>query len=126
MDFQTAVRTCLAVKYVDFTGRAARSEYWWFALFTVIVQIVLHLLQFILGETLTGILSGLVALAFLLPSLAVSVRRLHDKDKSGWFLLLGFIPIIGGLILLFWFVTPGTPGANRFGADPLGGAVPVP
>lgn len=82
MDFQTAVRTCLANKYVDFTGRAARSEYWWFVLFNVIVQIVFSLLEHLLGG-FVGIIALLAYLALFLPGLAVSIRRLHDKDKSG-------------------------------------------
>ena len=115
MDFQTALKTCLMQKYVEFNGRAARPEFWWFALFTFVVSLVL---QVIGGE----ILSGIFALAVLLPSIAVAVRRLHDVDRSGWWYLLVLIPFLGALILIFaFFIHRGTAGANRFGPDPLTG-----
>ena len=113
MDFGTAVRTVLLQKYVNFSGRAMRSEYWWYVLFVVIVAVVLAIIDnLVIGASLLG---SIWSLATLLPSLGVSVRRLHDLDKSGWWLLLGFIPLIGALVLLYWFCLPGTPGDNRFG-----------
>ena len=113
MDFGTAVRTVLLQKYVNFSGRAMRSEYWWYVLFVVIVAVVLAIIDnLVIGASLLG---SIWSLATLLPSLGVSVRRLHDLDKSGWWLLLGFIPLIGALVLLYWFCQPGTPGDNRFG-----------
>jgi uncharacterized membrane protein YhaH (DUF805 family) len=105
MSFSQAVTTCLR-KYVDFSGRAGRPEFWWFFLFQVVVMVVTGML----GE----ILNGLAALALLLPGLSVGARRLHDIGKSGWFLLLGLIPILGFLILLYWFVQPSAP-ANVYG-----------
>lgn len=114
MGFQQAVTTCFS-KYVDFQGRAVRSEYWFWVLFIVIVVVVLQILASLVG-TILGILALLFHLATLLPGLAVSVRRLHDVDKSGWFLLLAFIPVIGALVLLYFMVQPGTPGPNRFDA----------
>jgi uncharacterized membrane protein YhaH (DUF805 family) len=117
MGLQEAISTCFS-KYVDFQGRAARPEYWYWVLFIVVVAIILQVLgAIILGSQsgAGGILAGLFYLATLLPGLGVSVRRLHDTDRSGWFLLLGFIPIIGGLILLYFMVQPGTVGSNRFG-----------
>jgi uncharacterized membrane protein YhaH (DUF805 family) len=125
MDFMTSVRTVLG-KYVTFSGRAQRSEYWWYALFTFVTSIVLSILDGILfgvtaaGQSI-GILSGLFSLAVLLPSIAVGVRRLHDLDKSGWWLLLALIPILGFLVLLYFFIQRGTEGPNRFGPDPLAG-----
>ncbi|MGB8624019.1 MAG: DUF805 domain-containing protein [Paracoccaceae bacterium] len=115
MDFQTAVRTCL-LKYATFTGRARRAELWWFVLFNLLVQIVMSLLDGILGIAL---LSVLFSLAMIVPNIAVGVRRLHDLDKSGWWYLLVLIPVIGALILIFFFIQRGTVGPNRFGADPL-------
>lgn len=119
MSFTDAVKTCFA-KYVDFTGRAPRSEFWWWALFTFVVSIVL---QFVDGSVLGAdpmqgdiqVLSSLWSLAVLLPSIAVAVRRLHDTDRSGWWYLLVFIPILGWLVLLYFFVLKGTEGQNRFG-----------
>ena len=92
MDFATAVKTVLTQKYANFSGRAMRSEYWWYVLFIIIVAIVLALVdRFVLGASVLG---SIWSLATLIPSIAVGVRRLHDLDKSGWWLLLGFVPII--------------------------------
>ena len=115
MTFQESIRTCLN-KYIDVEGRAARSEYWWFQLFLLIVNAVTMFLDYTLG---VGLLNLLATLAFLAPNITVGVRRLHDKDRSGWWLLIVLVPIIGILLLLYWFVTRGTPGSNRFGPDPL-------
>ena len=97
MSFVQAVQVCLR-KYVDFEGRAARPEFWWFALFQLVVMVVAALL----GRTVYTI----VALALVLPSLGVGVRRLHDIGKSGWFLLLHLLPIIGILVLIYFWVQP--------------------
>jgi uncharacterized membrane protein YhaH (DUF805 family) len=104
MNFTEAVKACFA-KYATFTGRATRSEFWWFFLAQVIVLVV--------AAMISDILYGIAALAFLLPGLAVGARRLHDIGKSGWFLLIGLIPIVG-LILIYWFVQP-SEGANEYG-----------
>lgn len=115
MGFQEAVRTVLS-KYATFTGRAARPEFWWFALFSFIVHLVASFIdQLIFGHQ---ILDGLTSLALLLPSLAVGVRRLHDTGKSGWWLLLLLIPIIGWLVLIYFYIQPGEPGDNQFGPAP--------
>ena len=98
MNFGEAISTCFK-KYVVFDGRASRSEYWWFALFTWLVNIAL---RFVIPA-----LAGLFALAVLLPSLAVGARRLHDTNRSAWFLLLWLIPIVGWIILLVFFVQEG-------------------
>ena len=120
-------------QYVDFSGRARRREYWMFVLVNVVIVIVLSVIDTLLGTggfratagggsfyaaNSLGLLSGLYTLAVLLPSIAVTVRRLHDTDRSGWWILLGFIPIIGGIILLVFYVLEGTRGPNRFGPDP--------
>ncbi len=104
--------------YVNFSGRASRSEYWYWILFYILVGIVASVIDAALG---IGFLGALVSLGLFLPSLAVAVRRLHDLDKSGWWFLLIFIPLVGAIILIVWFCTKGTTGPNRFGPDPLGG-----
>jgi uncharacterized membrane protein YhaH (DUF805 family) len=113
-------------KYATFGGRARRAEYWWFFVFNLIVSIVLAIVDMVVfgSEWLKsyggiGPLGAIFSLALLVPGLAVSVRRLHDRDKSGWFLLIGLIPLVGGIILLVWFVQRGTVGDNRFGPDPV-------
>lgn len=111
-------------KYADFTGRARRKEYWMFTLFNLIFLIVAAILDNILGTTPEGSPYGLFyilyALAMLIPSLAVAVRRLHDVGKSGWMYLIFLIPIIGGIWLLVLFVTDGNKEENQYGADPKG------
>ncbi len=106
MDFVSAVKTCFT-KYVGFEGRAGRSEYWWWVLFVVVVSVLLG----VVGAEMLG---GVFSLATLLPSLAVGARRLHDIGKSGWWQLLGFIPLIGWLVLIYWGVQPGE-GDNAHG-----------
>ena len=119
MSFMEAVKTCFS-KYVDFTGRAPRSEFWWWVLFVIIVSVVLNIIDYgVLGaDPAAGgiaVLSSLWSLATLLPGLAVSVRRLHDTDRSGWWILIAFVPIIGFLVLLYFYIQNGTEGQNRFG-----------
>jgi len=111
-------------KYADFGGRARRTEYWMFTLFNVIISAVLGFIDGAMGHHAAagsiGILSGIYLLAVLLPSIAVSVRRLHDTSRSGWWLLIAFVPIIGGLVLLVFMVLDSTPGANEYGPNPKG------
>lgn len=131
MSFGTAVKTVFS-KYATFSGRARRSEYWFWALFQVIVYVVV---SFIAGPMMaagidlqTGEIGGsyfggtalfaLVGLAFLLPNLAVVVRRLHDQDKPGPFIFLGLIPGVGWIIILVLMLLEGTRGPNQFGPDP--------
>ncbi|WP_235917194.1 DUF805 domain-containing protein [Maritimibacter harenae] len=128
-----AVRTVFS-KYATFTGRARRAEFWWFVLFYIIVNFILGLIDSVLfgtttttetsfsAETDTPILSGIFWLATIIPYIAVGVRRLHDTNRSGWWLLLGFIPLIGAIILIVWFATGGDRGRNRFGDDPIDGS----
>ena len=106
--------------YVNFSGRAPRSEYWYWTLFALLVSIVASILDSVLfhGMYVYSPISSLSSLALLLPGIAVSVRRLHDIDRTGWWLLIAFT-IIGILLLLFWDCVRGTAGKNRFGDDPL-------
>ena len=120
MSFPDAIRSAFS-QYATFRGRARRSEYWWFSLFLLLVGIVASVLDSALGvdfEGSGGPVSLLVNLAVLLPSLAVAVRRLHDIDRTGWWLLLALIPIVGWIVLLVFALQNGTPGPNRFGPSP--------
>ena len=115
MGFGQAIAACLS-KYADFQGRAARPEYWWFALFNALVSIVAS----IVDKDVIGVpvVQAIVALALIVPTVAVAVRRLHDTNRSGWWLLIAVIPLIGGVALLVWFCLRGTEGDNRFGPAP--------
>jgi len=105
MNFVDAVKTCFK-KYIDINGRAARSEYWWFALFYMIIAVI--------ASVINQNVAYFVSLVFFCPTIAVGVRRLHDDDMSGWWMLLCLIPIVG-LVLLYFFIIEGTKGPNRFG-----------
>jgi uncharacterized membrane protein YhaH (DUF805 family) len=102
-EIQRAVRACLT-KYADFNGRAARPEFWWFVLAQVVVSFILNRVHPVLGM--------LFSLAVLVPSLAVGSRRLHDLGKSGWLQLLGLIPLVGWIILIYWAAQPGDSAAQ--------------
>jgi uncharacterized membrane protein YhaH (DUF805 family) len=104
-------------QYADFSGRARRTEYWMFVLFNMIVLIALMILASLLG-TIGGVLYVLYALAVLVPNLAVAVRRLHDIGKSGAWIFISLVPLIGGIWLLILLATGGQPGANQYGPDP--------
>jgi uncharacterized membrane protein YhaH (DUF805 family) len=128
MDFGQAITAGFS-NYANFHDRASRSEYWYWALFVLLGTIGAYAIDaaatiFFIGS------KGLVAsqwgghifnfgLVVLTPGIAIGVRRLHDLDRSGWWLLLMFIPLIGAIILLIWHCTKGTDGPNRFGPDPL-------
>lgn len=129
MSFTEAIRSVYR-NYARFDGRAPRSEYWWFWLFNVLVIVVIYVIGALLAvafrnstssQPMTGIyvFVGLALLVYLvlnfIPSLAVSARRLHDSDKSGWWLLIAFVPYIGAIVLLIFMVLPSTRGHNRFG-----------
>lgn len=117
-------------KYATFTGRASRSEFWYFTLFNIIASIVLFLLGIVIGAAaggsdgaLGGLLVGYIlyvvyGLGVLLPSLAVTVRRLHDTNNSGWLILIGLIPCIGSVVLLVFMILQGTNGENKYGNIP--------
>ena len=104
--------------YINFKGRAQRSEFWWFTLFSFIVSVGLG----IIGTALPALnfLEWLYSLGVLLPSLAVTARRLHDTGRTAWWLLLLLVPVIGWIALLVMAIIPGTRGGNRYGPDPLG------
>jgi len=103
-------------KYAVFRGRARRKEYWYFVLFNTIINIVLSGIDSV--TTGIGLLAGLYTLAVLIPSIAVSIRRLHDTDRSGWWILIALIPIIGWIVLLIFMVQDGKPGENQYGLNP--------
>jgi uncharacterized membrane protein YhaH (DUF805 family) len=113
-------------KYAEFGGRARRKEYWMFALFNLIFLIVAIILDNVFGTTFKGgeielpygWLYTLYILAILIPSLAVTIRRLHDVGKSGWMIFIGLIPIVGGIWLLVLYCTAGDQGENKYGPDP--------
>jgi uncharacterized membrane protein YhaH (DUF805 family) len=114
VDFQGAIRQQID-NVMNFSGRASRSAYWWYWLATVIAVVVLEIIAAVIGATVITLLVGLVLFVVGLSGLSVAVRRMHDTDKSGWMLLLGLIPFIGGIIVLVFLCLPGTPGQNRFG-----------
>ena len=101
-------------KYAVFTGRSRRKEYWFFVLFYLLIAIALGIVD---GVTGLGVLSPLGTLALLVPSIAVAIRRLHDVGKSGWWLLLGLVPLVG-LVLLYFMVQDSQPGGNEYGPNP--------
>src|SRR4051794_17675133 len=114
MGFADAIRSVFS-KYVGFSGRARRSEFWWFTLFAVILYIVVAIIDAAIGSSILGIIVGL---ALLLPSLAVTVRRLHDTGRSGWWILIGIIPVIGAIVLLVFECQDSQPGTNAHGPSP--------
>lgn len=108
-------------KYAVFEGRANRPEYWYFFLFNLLISFGLGFVDGIAGmvmDTGIGILGGLYSLFVLIPSLAVAVRRLHDTGRSGWWLLIALIPIVGTIILIVFLVQEGDPQANEYGPNP--------
>ncbi len=132
MDFMTAVKTCFG-KYVTFSGRAQRSEFWWFVLFGCGVSMILTIIDSFLFGTITtseygisatsdiAIFSSIFGLIVFLPNVSVAVRRLHDTDRSGWWYWIILVPLVGFILLIVWFASKGTHGENRFGSDPLNG-----
>jgi uncharacterized membrane protein YhaH (DUF805 family) len=117
MNFTDAV-TAVFKKYTVFSGRSLRSEFWYWALFTLIISIILSILDSIVFDTKadsgTGPFSLIFSLATIIPTIAVTVRRLHDINKSGWWILISFT-IIGIIPLIYWYCQPGTAGNNDFG-----------
>ena len=105
MGFLEAVKTCFG-KYATFSGRARRSEYWWFALLSFILSFI-------------PVVNMIYGLAALIPGIAVCVRRLHDTGRSGWWLLLALVPIVN-LILIYFYICDSQPGANQYGENPKG------
>ncbi|MBU0800238.1 MAG: DUF805 domain-containing protein [Alphaproteobacteria bacterium] len=111
-DFKEAVIDALQVNYFQFKGRAARPAYWWFALFAFVIY-------FVLGMTGIDALEFLGGMALLLPSVGLLVRRLHDINRPGYWALVGLIPIVGWIVVIYWAIQPGTVGANDFGPAPV-------
>ena len=111
-------------KYAMFDGRAALKEYWIFNLFSFIIIIVLSVIDLVTGtfnvNVGLGLLGGIYTLAVLLPGVAVSVRRLHDTDRSGWWILINGIPLIGVIVFIVFTAQAGTPGDNQYGSNPKG------
>jgi uncharacterized membrane protein YhaH (DUF805 family) len=123
MGFADAVRSAIVNNYVNFSGRASRSEYWWFALFNTVIAIGSFPIDVALGYDFTDPystpwVSNLFSLLLLLPGLGLSVRRLHDTGRSGWMLLIGIIPCIGLILLIVWCVEEGNAHVNAYGDVP--------
>lgn len=121
-------------RYLDFSGRSRRKEYWMFALFTFLVSLVwMVIANMVAAASLEGsagfdpvstivlLVLGAWALATIIPTFAVTIRRLHDTDHSGFWILIGFMPVVGALVLLYFYLIEGTRGPNRFGPDPKEG-----
>ena len=112
-DIIAIVKSVILKNYCNFKGRATRAEFWWFYLFSLVLGIICS----VLGKFGT-ILSYIISLALLLPNLGLGVRRLHDINKSGWFMLLSLIPIVGWIILIVWWAKQGDPTENQYGPVP--------
>lgn len=109
--------------YAVFSGRARRAEYWWFFLFNLLASVALSIIDSVTGLVTAGgigILGTIYALAVLIPGLAVLVRRLHDTNRSGWWVLIAFVPLIGAIVLLVFAVLDSQPGTNQYGPNPKG------
>jgi uncharacterized membrane protein YhaH (DUF805 family) len=104
-------------KYAVFSGRARRKEYWYFVLFNLIIYIILSIIDYAINS---AILSTIYSLGVLIPSIAVAVRRLHDTNRTGWWLLIGLIPIIGWIVLIIFMVLDSQKGENQYGPNPKG------
>lgn len=109
-------------KYAVFNGRARRKEYWFFVLFNVIISLLLSIADGLTGTlnplTGVGVLGGVYMIAIMIPSIAVAIRRLHDTARSGWWLLISLIPVVGGLVLLYFLVLDSDPESNEYGECP--------
>lgn len=129
MNFTAAVRSVFS-NYANFRGRAPRSEFWWFVLFTLIANLVLSIIDSLIVAPILGFspfsdngarpLSALFSLGVFIPSLAVGARRLHDTGRSAWWLLIGLVPLIGWLIFVYFAVQPSEEVTNEYGRPPLG------
>ncbi len=115
-------KTVVMQRFAKFDGRAGRSEFWWYYLANIVINLVLTILM-VIGFNLAGALGVLVLLVLIafwvviiVPTVALAIRRLHDTDKSGWWLLIGFVPIVGTIVLLVFYIMEGTSGPNNFGA----------
>jgi len=123
MNMQAAVRDAFA-RYFDFQGRSGRAAFWWTILFVTIVSAVLTAIDTqVLGYSTKGVmpLSNLFGLLTFIPLLALDIRRLHDTGRSGWWLLIILVPVIGFIVLIVFWVKPSEPGNNAFGPEPVAG-----
>ncbi|OCG14837.1 MULTISPECIES: DUF805 domain-containing protein [unclassified Gilliamella] len=117
---------CITKNYANFNGRARRKEYWMYVLFNCLLGIALNFIALIFGSISHSLLSVMVfvqciiSLALIIPGLAVTVRRLHDINKSGWWILIGLIPLIGAIVLFVFACLDSTPGSNQYGENPKG------
>ncbi len=115
MGFSAAIRSGFR-NYARFSGRASRSELWFWTLFYVLVLIAGSVVDSLLGLSFIG---GIASLVLILPTISAQVRRLHDRDRSGWWWFICFVPLVGPIVMFIWFVLKGTRGDNRFGRNPL-------
>lgn len=113
MTFTEAVKSGFD-HYVKFDGRASRPAFWWWFLFAILVGIAANIIG--VGIFDTAVLSYLVSIALILPNLSVAIRRLHDTGRTGWWVLIGLIPLIGAIVLLIFFLEQGDPGENEYGS----------
>lgn len=113
MPMVTAFKLVVFERYALFEGRAGRAEYWWFFLANFLIGLVIQVLAGV-SDALV-ILSLIYSLALLIPGLAVAVRRLHDTNKSGWWILISLVPLVGIIVLIVFLATDGDPGANQYG-----------
>ena len=114
--------------YINFQGRARRKAYWMFFLFNLIALVILGLIESAIGlsgQNGYGILTGLYTLAMIFPLIALAVRRLHDTGRSGWWILIGLVPLIGPIVLIVFYVTDSQPGSNQYGPNPKESAPPA-
>lgn len=122
--FEMNAYTTAMSRYFDFSGRSSRSEFWLFVLIYLVISVIASIVDYVVfsgsGSQSAGFVGALVALVHFLPSLAVGVRRLHDTGRSGWWLLINFIPLVGFIWYLVLVCSPSTPGSNRFGPNPHG------
>ena len=116
MTFGEAIRSGFD-HYAKFDGRASRSEFWWWVLFAILVSIAANIIDAIIGAP---IFSLIVGLGLLLPNLSMSIRRLHDTNRTGWWILIGLIPLIGFIVLLIFYLEQSNPGPNEYGPPPPG------
>jgi uncharacterized membrane protein YhaH (DUF805 family) len=116
MGFVDAVKSGFS-NYVNFQGRARRSEYWFWFLFTFLLTFVASIIDGMMGMYLLG---GLAFLATVLPSIAVAVRRLHDTGRSGFWLFIALVPLVGFIVLIIFYIADSAPGANKYGPNPKG------
>lgn len=118
VDFGTAVKLGFQ-RYADFSGRSTRAECWWWILFSSVVGAALFIADTLTGNSsLGGLLDTLFTLATIIPSLALGARRLHDINRTGWWLLLSFVLVIGWIVLIVWTIERGDKGPNKYGPDP--------